>query len=62
MCEDKKATIQVSIGTCKKYVDDWEALKREILLADESLVEGVIDDPYTQINLTLEQAKTHGII
>ena len=60
MCEDKKATIQVSIGTCKRYVDDWEHFCDDIGFDVYCLANGMNED--FQINLTLEQAKTHGII
>jgi len=64
MNNDKiEATIQVSIGTCKKYVEDWEGFCKDIGVFGEDihdLRDGINED--TQINLTLEQAKTHGII
>ena len=58
MCEDKKieATIQVSIGTCKKYVEDWPLFCKDVGIS------ATINCKDTQLQLSLEQAKTHGII
>jgi len=60
MSKDKiEATIQVSLLTCRKYVEDWESFCKDLCL-NNSMIECMSED--TQINLTLEQAKTHGII
>lgn len=63
MCEDKKleATIQISIGTCSNFVSDWDKFCSDTGLNPWCMNEGTALST-DMIDLTLEQAKTHGII